>query len=81
MPRSQSSLYLHEEIMLLALRDEQGTVEYGSNYVYAMCGGILAELLLGGRISVEPTKKKLILAAPLPVVAIAFIPDRIPSVV
>jgi len=60
MPRSPSSLYLHEEIMLLALRDEQGTVEYGSNYVYAMCGGILAELLLGGRISVEPTKKKLV---------------------
>ncbi len=60
MPRVQTSLYLHEEIMLLALRDEQGTVEYGTNYVYAMCGGILAELLLAGRITVEDNRKKLV---------------------
>ncbi len=60
MPRLQTSLYLHEEVLLLALRDEQGTVECGSHYVYAMCGGILAELLLGGRITVENNKKKLV---------------------
>ncbi len=55
-----SHLFLHEEIMLLALRDEEGTVEFGSNYVCAMCGAILAELLLAGRISVEDGKKKLV---------------------
>lgn len=60
MARRQIRLYLHEEIMLLALRDERGTVEFGSNYVYAMCGAILAELLLAGRISVEKGKKKLV---------------------
>jgi hypothetical protein len=42
MPRHQTPLYLHEEIMLLALRDEAGTVEFGSNYVYTICAAILA---------------------------------------
>ena len=60
MPRAKKSLYVHEEIMLLALRDEEGTVEFGSNYAYAMCGAILAELLMAGRISVEEGKKKLV---------------------
>jgi len=56
----RSSLYFHEEIMLLALRDEKGTVEAGGTYAYAMGGAILAELLLAGRISVEQGKKKLV---------------------
>lgn len=30
MPPNQSPLFLHEEIMLLALCDEKGTVEFGS---------------------------------------------------
>ena len=60
MPPNQSPLFLHEEIMLLALRDEKGTVEFGSMYNYALAGAILAELLLAGRISVEAGKKKLI---------------------
>ena len=60
MRSSQAPLYLHEEIMLLALRDEKGTVEFGTNYVHAICGAILAELLMAGRISVEEGKKKLV---------------------
>ena len=60
MPPNQSPLFLHEEIMLLALRDEKGTFEFGSMYNYALAGAILAELLLAGRISVESGKKKLI---------------------
>jgi hypothetical protein len=60
MPHPQAALYLHEEIMLLALRDEKGTVEFGSMYAYALGGAILAELLLAGRISVEESKRKLV---------------------
>ena len=51
-------LYLHEEIMLLALRDEEGTTEFGTMYQYAIGGAVLAELLLRGRIGVDESKKK-----------------------
>ena len=54
---NQSQLFLYEEIMLLALRDEQGTIATGfAEQVVA--GAILAELLLEGRISVESSKKQ-----------------------
>lgn len=56
----QTQLYLHDEILLLALRDEEGTVEFGSMYGYALGGAILAELLLAGRISVDEGKRKLV---------------------
>lgn len=46
--------------MLLALRDQEGTVGFGSNYVYGLCGAILAELLLTGRIAVDDNRKKLV---------------------
>ena len=57
---AQNTLYLHEEVMLLALRDEEGTIAPGTMYQYAIGGAILAELLLAGRISVEQSKKKLV---------------------
>ncbi len=60
MTRHQSPLFLHEEIMLLALRDEKGTVECGSRYNFAMGGAILADLLLAERISIDKGKKKLV---------------------
>ena len=60
MPRHESPLFLHEEIMLLALRDEKGTVECGSRYNFAMGGAILADLLLAERISIDKGKKKLV---------------------
>ena len=41
---NQSSLYLHEEVMLLALRDEEGTVASGTMYQYAIGAAILAEM-------------------------------------
>jgi Golgi phosphoprotein 3 len=52
------TLFLHEEIMLLALRDEEGTIASGTMYQYAISGAILAELLLHNRITVEQVKKK-----------------------
>jgi len=51
-------LYLHEEILLLALREQEGTVYYGSMYGYAMAGGILAELLLSSRVGIDPENPK-----------------------
>jgi Golgi phosphoprotein 3 len=56
----QAPLYLHEEILLLALRDQEGTIASGSMYAYAIGGAILAELLLAKRIAVEGGKQKLI---------------------
>ena len=54
----KNNLFLHEEILLLALKDEEGTIASGARYNYAVGGAILAELLLGQRIAVDPSKKK-----------------------
>lgn len=52
-----NNLFLHEELMLLALRDKKGTVEFGTNYSHAIGAAILAELLLDQRISIEVVKR------------------------
>ena len=52
------SLHLHEEILLLALRDDKGTIASGTMYQYAIGGAVLAELLLDGRVRVETVKKR-----------------------
>ena len=54
----QSSLFLHEEVMLLALRDEEGTIASGTMYQYAIGAAILAELLLNRRIAIDESRKK-----------------------
>src|SRR5687768_7927867 len=54
----QHTLFLHEEIMLLALRDAEGTIAQESIYKYALGGAVLAELLLHKRIGVMESKKK-----------------------
>jgi hypothetical protein len=59
MMTSKESLFLYEEIMLLALRDEKGTVATGFPE-QVVAGAILAELLLGNRIAVEETRKQLV---------------------
>ena len=58
----QPGLYLHEEILLLALKDQKGTIESSATmYQYAVGGAVLAELLLQKRIKIdESSKKKLI---------------------
>ena len=56
--RKHRQLYLQEEILLLALNDEKGTVHFGALFDQAAGGAILAELLLGGRLGVEGEKKK-----------------------
>jgi len=54
----QSTLFLHHEVMLLALHETQGTVLRGIKYQYAVAGAVLAELLLNKRITLNPSGKK-----------------------
>lgn len=54
-------MYLHEEILLLALRDDKGTIDVGSMYAFAVGGALLAELTVRGRIElVGPAKKRFV---------------------
>ncbi len=53
-------LYLHEEIMLLVLRDEQGTIEFGAWYNQALGAAVLSELLIADRITIDEGKKHLV---------------------
>jgi hypothetical protein len=66
---SHDELMLHEQILLLALRDEEGTIAFGANYSFAVGGAVLAELLLHRRVEIEESKRRklvnLIDAAPL----------------
>jgi Golgi phosphoprotein 3 len=54
----QNTLFLHEEILLLALRDKEGTIAFGTMYQYAIGAALLAELLLRKRIEVEQSGKR-----------------------
>lgn len=56
----QKPLFLHEELMLLTLRDKEGTVAAGKPYQYVIAASLVAELLLMERVTVEETKKKLV---------------------
>jgi len=53
-------LWLHEEVLLLALEDEKGT-PHAAQYSFALGGAMLAELLLDERLILEekPRKKPL----------------------
>jgi len=48
---SKNNLHLYEEILLLALKDREGTVASGTWYVQALAGALVAELLLDGYLS------------------------------
>ena len=61
MRRAKTELGLHEEILLLALRDDKGTIDSRAGMVrLALGGAMLAELLLAKRISIGTTKRKLV---------------------
>jgi len=56
-------LRLHEELLLLALRDDRGTVHSAAAmYTYALAGGLLAELLLDGHISLDGSRQPFVTA-------------------
>ena len=59
MPQNRPELFLHEQVMLLALRDEKGTIESRAGwYSLAMGGALLSELLLAECIRIDSGKKK-----------------------
>ena len=58
--RNRDSLSLPEEILLLALRDEEGTIQMESMYGYAVGGAVLAELVMEKRVAIDSGKKKLV---------------------
>jgi Golgi phosphoprotein 3 len=64
--RNPFPLFLHEEILLLALKDEEGTITSGTMYNYAVGGAVLAELLLRQRIAIDPASKKKIVSVVSP---------------
>jgi hypothetical protein len=45
-------------VLLLALRDEEGTIASGTMYQYAIAGAVLSELILQGRIAVDDSGRK-----------------------
>ena len=53
-------LLLIEELLLLALRDREGTFVSGTMVPHSLSGGIVAELLLTGRITLEVSKNPLV---------------------
>ena len=55
---TQNNLYLHEEIMLLALRDEEGTIAAAPMYQYAIGAAVLAELLVNQRIAIDQSRSR-----------------------
>lgn len=60
MPTQNQALYLHEQLLLLALRDEKGTFESGASYYpFDLAGALLAELALHERIRIAEGKKAL----------------------
>ena len=50
MPKHLRQLRLYEDVMLLALRNDKGTIAGGVMYQQAVGGALLAELILDGRI-------------------------------
>ncbi len=50
--------HIYEEILMLALRDKEGTLFFGVNYQQALAGALLAELLLKNKIEIEYSGKK-----------------------
>ena len=59
--KRRTELYPHEQLMLLALRDDKGTLESkASMHSFALGGALLAELSIQGRISIDDTKKAMV---------------------
>ena len=59
---TSSDLTLHEQLLLLALHDQKGTMQTWL-FAYAAAATILVELIDGGRLGVEPAKGHAVLVA------------------
>ena len=58
MPRPSAPLYLQEELLLLGLKDREGTPQTLGTYEYALGAALAAELLASGRVALAGEKKK-----------------------
>lgn len=59
--KRRTELHPHEHLMLLALRDDKGTLESkASMHSFALGGALLAELSIHGRITIDDTKKAMV---------------------
>jgi hypothetical protein len=56
--KKADDLKLYESALLLALRDEDGTIPAGTSHHFALGGGLVAELLLRGDVASETEKKR-----------------------
>jgi hypothetical protein len=56
--KTRDTVSLPEAVLLLALRDREGTLVGGTMYHFALGGAIAAELLLTGHLVVEPDGKR-----------------------
>lgn len=54
----RNRLDLHHELLLLALKNEEGTAAFGTMYHQGLAGGLVAELLLRERIAIREERKK-----------------------
>jgi len=54
----EHKLFLHEEVLLLALNDKKGTINSSVHYHYIMAGAIMADLFILERIDIEKDGKK-----------------------
>ena len=54
---TEPELRLHEEILLLTLKDEKGTPAWG-HYTFALAGAVLTELVLEGRVRLEERRRR-----------------------
>lgn len=65
MALSRTDLHLHEQVLLLALRDRKGTPEFRAGLHHLALGGaILGELALRGCVRIEEGRKAFVDAAP-----------------
>ena len=54
-------LFLYEEVLLLILKDKEGTVDWKAGYFRSvLAGAMIAELLLLGKIEIDDTPKQLV---------------------
>ncbi len=66
MPSSRHDLHLHEQLLLLVLRDRKGTLDHRAGFHHiAMGGAILAELALAGVVRIGEGRKAFVEATPV----------------
>jgi len=58
MKLSKDALYLYEECLLLAFKDDSGLQESWVNLGFSLGGALLADLLLLEKVEVEPVKRR-----------------------